>query len=95
MFRPTIIRFHRAWLLWIRSRTKAPPRLAPQHPTNPLRRIRQDSLEPGFESAIQGPLRLVLGRDFKEWIDAGLDGSLPEQIGAEPVDRANAGELEL
>src|SRR5581483_3170154 len=54
-------------------------------------RVRELALEP----AVEERARLVLGRDLEERIDAGLDGPLVQEVGAEGVDRPDARELEL
>src|SRR5206468_9458229 len=69
--------------------------LAPQAPPDPRWRTLQHTLEPTPEGAPKHLFRMTLGEDLKGGVDTGLHGALAEDLGAEPVDRAHPGFLEV
>ncbi len=73
----------------------APARAAAEDAAHPLRRGAERLLEPGVEAVLEEPLGLLLGHDLEEWVDARLDRKLPEHVGAERVDGADARHLEV
>ena len=67
----------------------------PQRAPHAIGRIREHFLEPAPERLVEESCRRGLGQDFEERIDAGLDGALAEQVGAERVNGANVCFFEL
>jgi len=51
--------------------------------------------DPGTEDATEEAARLALIQLDETGIDAGFDGALPQKIGAESVDRADKGAVEV
>jgi hypothetical protein len=70
-------------------------RAPPQQAADALRRIGKDSLEPAIEGLVEESLRLLLGRDLEQRVDAGLDWALVQKVAAEGMDRANARQLQF
>ena len=60
-----------------------------------FRLARERVLKPGGEGLVVEALLLVLGRDLEERIDARLDGTLAQDVGAERVNGPDARRLEL
>ncbi len=61
----------------------------PKRALNPLGRIRELFLKPCLKRRIVQAARLRLGEHRKQRIDARLDRTLAEQVGAEAVNRAD------
>ena len=68
---------------------EALPDGSPQSPADPLGWILELQLDPRAKRLVEQPLRLRLGQDLEERVDARLDRPLPQQLRAEPVDRAD------
>jgi len=58
---------------------------SPQRSSNTLCRSRQHVLQPGTERSRVHPRRLGLGEHRKQRVDAGLDRTLAQQLGAETM----------
>ena len=78
-----------------RAREPGKAARSPQRPPQALGRILQRLLQPRVEGARVQPIRLRLGHDGEERVDARLDGPLPQEIRAEAVDRVDVRFLEL
>ncbi len=70
-------------------------RPAPQHAADALGRISKNRLEPPVKGFIRKRLRLLIGSNLEQRIDAGLDGALVKKVRAEGVDCADARQLEF
>jgi hypothetical protein len=71
------------------------PGLAAQEPADPLGWIVEGLLEPVVEHLLEQGGRLLLGHDHEARVDDRLDRPLAQDVGAEPVDGADAGQLQL
>ncbi len=79
-----------------RPRTFAVEALAPaQEAAQALARRGERLLEPAIEGALEQFAGHVVGRDLEHRIDARLDRTLAQQVGAKRMDRADARLLEL
>ena len=77
------------------ARSLAVARLATQHAPHALGRGGEHRLEPPLERLVEDPPLLVLVGGLEERVDARLDGPLPQDLGAEAVDRPDVRLLEL
>src|SRR6478752_2926669 len=70
------------------------PTAAPQHAAQALTRDGQRALEPIAESVLQQRFSRALVENFELWIDAGVDRTLAQQIGAKPVNGVDVRHLQ-
>src|SRR4029453_16372171 len=68
---------------------------AAQRAANSLRWVCQLFLKPAAECLGEEPRRGGFGEHLEQRVDARLDGPLAQQVGAEPVDRADVCLFEL
>ena len=70
------------------------PDRSPERAPHAFGRRLQLRLDPGPERLVEQPLRLRFGQDREQRIDARLDRTLAQQLGAEPVNGADVRFLE-
>ena len=71
-----------------RKRSRSAPRILASRPSskdspNGLARVGKLSLEPAIEGHLEQRLRCVIGSNFEQRVDAGLDRALTQQIATE------------